>query len=525
MPDSFWGADTVPVDGGAPSSFWDDDAIPAEPDATQSPVTAATTGLMQGGTLGFADEIGAVGKTAMNALTGITGPLAGQDLSSIGEDYGRTRNQLRSEFAQAAEANPKTALAANIAGAVASPLSTLGPQVASGRGLGAAVANAGAQGATQGAVMGLGNSEADTIGGMARDVAIGTGMGTVGGMAGGALAHGAAKVAAPLSRAFTGAADAIDDKAGLLAENATGATAAQSEKFAPGAGRELLDRGLVRPFDTATKVAERTAGAVDDAAKAIDDSLRALEAQGVTASADNVVAVLEKRIAAIEGDASQAGTVRKLRNVVEDIIATGKSDLSLTAAENTKRGFRKAAGNWTDPDAGQAGKEAYRAYMSEVERAATEANPALAGKFKEAKKTTGLLTPIQEAAQKRSAQMNQNPLGGLGDTAAAGAGAILGTGAPGAAAGVAAKRFAAPRLASTAAWGMDRIGDVVRATPQAFGRFAAPLQAAAQRGGQALAATHFILQQTNEQYRQMIRELQDKGAQETNEEDRVLAGH
>ncbi len=63
-------------------------------------------------------------------------------------------------------------------------------------------------------------------------------------------------------------------------------------------------------------------------------------------------------------------------------------------------------------------------------------------------------------------------------------------------------------------WGMDRLQDAVKTNPQSFGKFAGPLQSAEKRGGTALNAAHFVLQQTNEEYRNMIKQLQGDDAQD-----------
>lgn len=518
-----------------PLDDWQD--IKHHPDPAPGP-SALQSGARQfagGVTQGFDDEI-VGGIDALGRVAGVKNLGSAKHLNELELDtptldtdklkaaYMAGRDSARADKHADIEANPGTSLVSNIAGAVASPINKVLPTVSAGTGLGSAVANAGVQGAILGGTQGVGNSESDNIGGLARDAAIGTGIGSVGGVAGGALAHGIAKAAPRVGQFFHGSADTLDDKAGQLAENATGATAAQAEKFKPGAGRELLDRGLVRPFDTAKNIANRVGGAVDDAERALDESLSALDAQGVTASADNVVSALESKIAELRKDPSQAGTVRKLQGIIEDISATGESSPALSLAEQTKRGFRKAAGNWMDPEAGAAGKDAYRAYMGEVERSATDANPELASKFKEAKQTYGLLAPVREAAERRAAQLKQSPLGGFGDLQGAVMGTLTGGPGAGTAAGVVAKRALSPRIASTSAWGMDKLADAVRAAPQAFGRFAGPLQAASQRGGSALAATHFILQQTNEQYREMMRDLQNP-QQEQDDKERILAGH
>jgi hypothetical protein len=486
--------------------------------AETSPITTATTQLAQGGTLGFGDELAAIGKAGMNAITGVTGPLGGQDLSSIADDYYNTRAQARSDFNKAAKANPKTALAFNIAGSLANPLASMIPNVTAGKTLGGAMANAGTQGAALGATMGVGNSEADSLDGMAKDAAIGGVIGGIGGAAGGALVHGASKGSGAVKDFIKRRAANLSDKAEALAENATGATARQAEKFRPGAGRELLDRGLVRPLDSPAKIAERVGSASDAATDAINDALGTLDASGVKASQDNVVSVLESKIAALKKDPSQAAAARQLQTIVDDIVATGDSEVGISAAEGFKRGFKKAAKDFKSPNAGVPGQEAYRAYMNEVERAATAADPALAAKFKAGKDTYGLLAPIEEATEHRASQLKQHPFGGLGDTAAAVAGGATG-GAPGAAVGVLAKRVAAPRLASTAAWTMDRVAKALSAAPDAFGEFTGAIQAAAKRGPQALQATIDILSRRPEFVNALARaERKDNG-------DRGVAGY
>lgn len=254
-----------------------------------------------------------------------------------------------------------------------------------------------------------------------------------------------------------------------FAVNSTGATGAQSSKFADDAGRQLLDRKLVRFGDNAENIAKRVGAASDDASSLIDSSLKALDANGVTASADNVVSELQKTIANMKRDPSKVGTVKKLQAIIDDIIETGESNIPISLGEETKRGFRKAAGNWMDPDAGQAGKQAYLSYMDEVERAAQAADPALANSFKEGKETFGLLAPIQEAAEKRAATLNQSPLGGLLDVATAGgAGATVG-GPMGMVTGATAavgRRMLTPRISSSAAVTLDKISKALMKSPE-----------------------------------------------------------
>jgi len=254
-----------------------------------------------------------------------------------------------------------------------------------------------------------------------------------------------------------------------LAVNSTGATGAQSAKFADDAGRELLDRKLVRFGDNADNIAKRTGDAMDGSNAEIDSALKRLDVKGVTASADNVVMELETKIADLSKDASQTGQIKKLKSIVEDITATGESNIPISLGEKTKRGFNKMAGNWMDPEVGAAGKTAYQAYRSEVEKAAQAASPELAEKFTQAKKTYGLLAPIEEAATKRANTLNQSPFGGLLDVATVGGGGAALGGPLGLATGVTAavgRKLLAPRVASSAAVTIDTISKSLMSSPQ-----------------------------------------------------------
>lgn len=340
-----------------------------------------------------------------------------------------------------------------------------------------------------------------------------------------------------------------------LAVNATGATGAQAAKFSDDAGRQLLDRGLVKFGDNAEKIAGRTQGAMDAAGAHIDDALKGLDAKGVTVNVDDIVSELNKKIASLQKDPSQAGVVRKLQGIVDDIFNAGDSTISVSQGEQIKRGFNKVAGNWMDPEVGQAGKTAYHAYKEGVETAAESADPALSKLFTEAKETYGLLSPIQEAAQRRASTLNQSPFGGLLDVAAGGGGVVAG-GPLAAIPMVAARRAIAPRLSSSSAVGMDkvskalmkspRMAELATSNPQVFSmiarkmneqvseglpmvaekesspyssndiiqkvqgtKYGQVLQNALQRGEKSFNSTHFVLQQNDPEYRKAIAEGQE----------------
>ena len=276
-------------------------------------------------------------------------------------------------------------------------------------------------------------------------------------------------VARQIGKAAAAAPSAAKKLAEDLAEKATGATAVQAQKFKKGAGRELLDRGIVKFGQNPEETAKIAAAQVSKAESTIDSALKSLDEKGVKVKVDDVVQKISSEIESLKKDPSQSDIVKRLSSIVEDIKATGDEFVNVSAAEKTKRGFNKIAGNWLDPEKGQAGKIAYRAYRDAVETVAAKEAPEIAKSFKEAKQTYGLLSPIQEASERRAQQLKQSPIGGLLDTAAAGGvGASVG-GVEGLAAGVAAaaaRKAIAPRIASSSAVTLNEVSKALEKTPQ-----------------------------------------------------------
>lgn len=507
------------------STAFDPDAYLAKknnPDV--STAESALRGATQGASLGFQDEL-AGGISALGRIAGIKG-LGGKlsevgladggptlDFDKIGDEYNRSRDAERSANKQAEDSNPNTYLGTNVLGGVASTILAPGLAPAKGAGL---LANIG-KGALQGGLTSTGLSEADNALDLATDAGMGLGIGGLAGGVGYGIGKGLEKGVEKVSPAIEYIKNKIGGKlkttAEGFAENATGATAAQSEKFADDAGRQLLDRGIVRPFSSPEGIAQRAGQEMNMANSQIDDALNALDANGASASVDDIVAGLEEKIKSLAGDPSQAPLARKLESIVQDIYGSGNSRVPLSVAEKTKRGFGDKISNWLDHEAGAANKNAYLGYRDEVEKQALALDKSLASKFKEGKQTFGLLSPIKQAAERRTAQLNQSPIGGLLDTAST----LASGGNP---AGAIARRIISPRISSTAAVGLDKIGDMVLSTPQAFGKYAKVLQDAAQRGPQGVASTHFLLNSTDENYRQLLRNIA-----EGNEEDVHLSNN
>lgn len=305
-----------------------------------------------------------------------------------------------------------------------------------------------------------------------------------------------------------------------LAENATGATGHQSSKFKEGSGRELLDRKIVNAFDTPGNVAENAQKAMKDSWAQIDEALGSLDRMGAKVSKDQILKNLDDVVAELRGDPSQGDVINQILKKADDI-AKGPAEYTLSKAEKIKRNFQRQANYDLDSISQDAKKAVARAYQNTVETVAESIEPGLAGMFKEAKKTFGLLNPIEKAAARRAAQLKQSPIGGLQDMVTAGVGGaavggVASGGDPttGIFTGIATaigRRSVAPRLSSTFAKGFDKAADVLdtnflqsleRAIPSMPAKYQNALKSAAQRGNNAVAVTHFLLGTQDPEYQQ-----------------------
>lgn len=136
-------------------------------DAADSPVIRTAA---QGLTFGFGDEIEAAVRSVLPESLG-------------GGEYKQIRDELRAKLGAYREANPKTALTLELVGALVPSLLTMpfggaGAAATAAR-IAPSISRVAGRGAVEGAVTGLGTSEADTLGGMAADAGAGLVTGAV----------------------------------------------------------------------------------------------------------------------------------------------------------------------------------------------------------------------------------------------------------------------------------------------------------------------------------------------------------
>lgn len=523
---------------------------------------ASDRAIANGGTLGLSDELGGLQQAAMDKIHGLFGDSVTDVNKKLAEqgfkgDIGPTNSHDLYRSAQQENEQLDNAAAAQHPGVynTLNVVSSIVPSMlipGASASLGArALGNAGL-----GAIQGFGNSKGNLENGnVLGDIGIGAGLGSAASVLGDKVVpYVTDKAKSAVGSIAEGLAPMFKNPAKKLAENATGATGMQVfNKFDENAGEHLLDNGLIRFGDNASNIAKRVGAAKQESGRAIGEAIKQLDEQGAKVDVQSILDTLgqkEKEYRSVGATQNVADDIKRVMNDIKNSQGKGKidipgefvdvpdsltggltkqqlpgrkidaplEDINLRQSELEKQGFGKKVKDWTKPESQPANKEAYDAFMNASEDAARNTNPELLDIFKQDKKNFGILAPIEEAASKRAATLNQSPWGGLLDTAAFGAGgAALGglssgddSGAGlGALAGVIGRKTLAPRITSSVAVGMDKIGNLIKSSPQAFGKFANVLQNAAQRGSQALGATHFLLQQQNPEYQQLMKNIRD----------------
>lgn len=245
--------------------------IPAERKAyergRQTDARRGLINVLQGPTMGFADEIVGLGGGLVNALSG----------KSPTEGYREARQFARGASDQASEDNPMFSTVTQLAASAPTAALGYGAGLVKGAGVGANALRAGITGGAQGAIGGAGRSTAQTAEGVATDAATG---GAIGAALGGAVAPLGAAVGAVgrnVSQRVSGkaatvgaqekVADALlrDARPGLSAESAIGQAGARINKLGPRATvadsagentRQLLDTLATLPGQTKNAAAQ-----------------------------------------------------------------------------------------------------------------------------------------------------------------------------------------------------------------------------------------------------------------------------
>ncbi|HET9554898.1 MAG TPA: hypothetical protein VFP50_18175 [Anaeromyxobacteraceae bacterium] len=211
----------TPVSAADPSAKEPQTVARQHPDVPAS--ESAARGGLQGLSMGWGDELSAGLASAMPFLDReATAPTARIPGDSLLDRYLRARAFYRGRNEAAEAANPGSYVAGIVGGSLVPALATSGAGAGAGAGAAAGRVAGGAkallQAAGQGVVAGAGFSDASTPFGIASDSALGGALGVAGYGAGKALEKGASYVGGALSRAI----DAARARAGVQAAKEVG---------------------------------------------------------------------------------------------------------------------------------------------------------------------------------------------------------------------------------------------------------------------------------------------------------------
>jgi hypothetical protein len=430
---------------------------------------AGLLGIAQGGTFGFVDEIGgALGKMFVpesGVRLGSAAQFAEDDTQEVADAkmdllrqsraqptaYELVRDRVRADQKKA-QADQGAAYAtgevgAALASSVLMPAGVLG---AAGRGgtTAARFGKAARAGAGIGAAYGAGSSEADAVGGVALDTALGGTLGAAGGVLGQGAGELARKVVAePLAR-----------------------TAAKRLARADVGLDDLAQKRVLKDIATASG----ELGAATQSGNRLVENLLRLETTGG----------LNQQQAGLLRQLRADGTLQKLQ---EKLASSALDDLPGKAAEiEARQGVL-------------AGMQGDRSQLFARAREAA-ADP-----------MAQLRPRIQRyAAPVASALLGPSVGGVAGAVAGGGIPEMLGGALAGA--GIrpaihATRRMLTHPATQSALW--SRVQHLVQTNPAALGKYAKPLATAAAKGQQQFATTNYVLAQRDPEYREMMSALTD----------------
>lgn len=510
---------------------WKDRAIVVEPEKKPdgSLLDSAARGIAQGSTLGFADELGGLIGAGYDKIAGLFGDsptevnakLAAQGFKGdIGPTdfksaYKQSRNEQRVDDLAAQEANPWTYGLSNVAGSMIVP----GGNIAKGT----SALKAGGIAAGMGALQGAGNTEDIASMKALEDIASGAALSGLTGSAFQGLSNKFSKINPNEIE------DSIRGMANSQAARALGAERGTIKSLGndqvQDIGRYALDNKLLTPLSNVDDVIARNEAVQSKAGSKMGDIFKEIDnAQASTFNPNVAAKRLEDQLGGFYRDPINKGEVNQFDNILASIKNRGVNDIPIQEAQKLKEKIGKVA-NWKNnvvvSDKEKMAREAYdivNKYIDESTDVASdlmnkEGRGDLSSALKQARAEYAGSKGAEKLLTNKQAREQGNKMFGLTDTilGAGGVAAAPYTGGLSAApiALVGGKKLLEKYGSQTAAIGLDKIGDVVKNNPQAFGKFANVLNQAASRGKNALGAAHFILQSQNPEYREQIKNLKD----------------
>lgn len=497
-----------------------------------SKLGSAGTGVAQGAALNWGPKLagkyaevfqggrgeGKMSNLVAEYLMGIKGakdlPIDSFNSVSPEEKYNTVKN-IGNKFNQEEHAaNPKSYLAGNVLGSVAATAPVGGglSKLGQATGLGAKALGLGKIGqgfatgfgeaAPIGAVMGAGASEGDA-GQMAYDTAKGA---AAAGLTGGAI------------RSLPAIGSAMKSGAYRIAGKFAGAKDPGMQRQI---GEYLMKKGLIKPFQSVEDTFDKIQIMKEEAGNQMGQAYQSVDKQGNFIDPVQVAEDFKAQYTdPLQQKSWDLARMAKNRGEIGETIDPAVTDLMRQPAVGQPAGKTMSTDAYAllkqkmdkdiakfevnskyPPSVRSQGKQAY-GYMSDKIDDIVQSKlgeEALKG-FQAAKKQFGMadkILPLMTKAVRTEA--NRAPLSGV-DFVAGGVGGVP---------GVAVKKSLGvlSRPGSGVAWMGDKVGDILQAKPEVFQKFAPILQNAAQRGPAALAAAIHVKSQEDEDFRNIMRQI------------------
>jgi hypothetical protein len=493
-------------------------------------VAAGAAGLARGLSVGLSDV--ALTKTGLVAPETLKGLKEANPVTSTATEVAGTAAGLLLPGLGEANAVRGVAEAGNLA--------ARGVEAVAGAGRLANATGAVARGVTEGGLYGLGNvlSE-DALGDTqltADKLAASVGLGALLGGGGSALAEAIGAAAKPvLRKGAEAAADALEALPGQVQSAAEGRALkaagfskatlkglGNSEEDILGAGRTLLDSGVISPGDTSAEVLQKVQGKLKETGKAIGTALEGVDAKGHRFDFSRFAQkAYDEVLQPLENDPARKAEAKALGDLLADYSAKGET--TFTEANRLKGGLGTKIRNWDPLDPIQRERrQVFGILNGEIERQVGDAGGAeLRQAFRQDKELYGVLLKSNKAGEADVRAELGNRFFSPSDQGL-GVGAALMHGGPlGVAAGMAtaaANKIARERLPSALAVGLDalakhpafeqlagafsgfakRLGE---ASPAVLGEYAPLLANAVARGPTDALLTHAVLSERDPKYR------------------------
>lgn len=531
------------------------DTLPDAPGPKMGEVKATILGIAQGGTKNYVDEFGGALATFLpEALGGVpessvklgaaampTGTESPEEFQAKSDllrgvanaptSYELTRDRIRDEWSKAKRDQPEYAMGGEIAGGV-------GGSVAENILLpgGGAVL----RGAAEGAVAGLGASEADLKGGDVLGAAADTATGGIVGGAAGGVGAGLGWAGGKVLGGLPGALERLAQ--GRAVKAATGQNKRAISKMVEAGelgldtgtvervGSDLLDEGVVSAGASSRDILQRAAERKEAWGKTIGETLDYLDnatPEGMALDVGRLADEMEQALV-VPGLTGTPGKRQTAARLAEYIQTLREQPNSLSALDAFKRALDEDI-NYAKvemPAASQALLRMRSMLNQAIEGKADEVaaaigDPAIAQLFKEAKAVFSSMAIGERVAKNQVSAQASNRLVAPSDYAAGIGGAVLNAASGGAAlpamaagAGMAAAhkavRTRGNQVAAAALRGLSGnalLQKAAEVAPDMLGQFSGPITAAIARGTQgddaALSAVDYVLQQTSPEYRAM----------------------